>query len=250
MRFIIESLVGLGIVLSTSPVASAQEVSALSSVTNSASDTVTASVFCHLKIETVTVDDMSLDDTLDVTIDASGFDLAGFSLRIAVSAFQVDILEVLPGEVVDSCGWNMFTARPAVSSGIQPSPHDVWQISGLARGMADTAGPPCYAFDRPATLARLVVSSSHLPSVADTSAAVFFYWETCRDNVLSDTRGLSIMISDSVAFTVPVPLGTERERFPTVFGAPPECTSSRAHAAPRRVVDFASGGVIFRYDPD
>jgi hypothetical protein len=203
---------------------------------------------CTMNIETLRVDNMKLDDTLDVSIDAIGFDPAGFTLRIAVASGQVDIVDILPGEIIDSCGWDMFTARPAPPSETGRSPHAVWLISGLARGFADSTAPPCFVFDRPASLARLVVSSAHLPAVPDTTAAVFFYWESCRDNIMSDVEGLSIILSDSVSFGVPLFYETEPDRFPTTFGSPSECVRSRAYAVPQRLVDYVSGGVVFKFE--
>jgi hypothetical protein len=106
--------------------------------------------------------------------------------------------------------------------------------------------PVCFGFDRPVSLARLVVSSLHVPIAPDTSVAVFFYWEACRDNVLSDKEGASILVSDSVINSYPITIETEPNQFPTCHGTPAECISPEVANVPRRLVDFQNGGVEFR----
>jgi len=203
---------------------------------------------CVIQISTLRVEDMKLDDTLDLIVEANGIEIGGCLLKLAVASDVIDIVDILPGELADSCGWEMFDARQ-ITSDVQTGPREVWQITVMAQGISDRKKTVCFGFDRPGVLARLVLSSAHRPSVSDTTVEVFFYWESCRDNALSDRKGASL-ISDSVMDVLPVIYTTERDVFPTRRGSPPVCVSPRAKNAPRRQVEFRNGGVEFKFEPD
>ncbi|MEW5796291.1 MAG: hypothetical protein AB1772_08000 [Candidatus Zixiibacteriota bacterium] len=203
-----------------------------------------------MSIGTLTVENLSLSDTLDVIIDAHGVDPAGCQLKIAVDGSLIDIVKILPGELIDSCDWDMFDARPLTRSDSAAGPREVWQIVALAQGASTQQAPKCYAFDRPATLAQVVLSSAHATNVNDTAAAIFFYWESCRDNVISDRQGASLLISDTVVDRITVAHETSESGFPTRRGTPDECVSPRAAAPPRRLVAFRNGGVVFKLAVD
>jgi len=96
----------------------------------------------------------------------------------------------------------------------------------------------------------VVVSSVHVQVVPDTTAGVFFYWESCRDNVVSDREGASILISDTVYDCFSITPDADPDQFPTRHGTPPECISPHAADPPRRLVEFHNGGVEFKLDLD
>jgi len=202
---------------------------------------------CVIQISSLLIEDMKLDDTLDLIVETGEIEIGGVVLKIATANMAVHIVDILPGELIDSCGWEMFDARQ-VTSKDQSAPREVWQITTLAQGFSGKKKPVCFGFDRPAVLARLVVSSAHRPSVADTTAEIFFYWESCRDNVISDRDGASVLISDTVLDVLPAICATEREVFPTRYGSPLICVSPRAKHPPRRLFEFRNGGVTFKFD--
>ena len=203
---------------------------------------------CVIQISTLRVEDMKLDDTLDLIVETGGVEIGGWVLKLAVASDVVDIVDILPGELADSCGWEMFDARQ-IPSDVRTGPREIWQITVMAHGLSFKKKPICFGFDRPAVLARLVLSSAHRPSVSDTTAEVFFYWEYCRDNALSDRKGVSL-ISDSVLDALPVVYKTGRDGFPTRYGLPPSCISPTTRNLPLRLVEFRNGGVEFRFKLD
>jgi len=217
---------------------------------DSAAALIPAEPWCRVQIGSLLVEDMKLDDTLDLLIESHQVDIAGFVLKLAVASGYVDIVEILPGEIIDSCRWEMFTARQIAAQNPEDAPRELWQITALAQGVSGTKVPLCFGFGRPATLARLVLSSTHLSLVPDTTAAIFLYWESCRDNVISDREGASILVSDTVIDQFPAAFETECDRFPTRCGTPQECISPRAADPPRRLVEFHNGGVEFRFRLD
>ena len=201
---------------------------------------------CSVRISTLLVEDMKLDDTLDLIVETGGKEIGGCQFKLAVTGDIVHVLDILPGELIDSCRWEMFDARP-VQPDAQGAPREVWQITALAQGVSNKTRPVCFGFNRPVSLARLVVSSAHRPPVADTTAEIFFYWESCRDNILSDREGASVLISDTVTNTLPTVFATDADRFPTRHGSPGSCIGSRAVNAPQRMIEFRNGGVEFKF---
>jgi len=218
-------------------------------------DTSTENLWCRVGVDHLLIDNGQLYDTLDVFFETGGIDLAGYVLKLGLASHLVGIIEILPGEIIDSCGWEMFRANRITPRPAAPAISELWQITALAQVGLGEEAPVCFGFDRPVSLARLVVSSVHIPIAPDTAIAIFFYWEACRDNVLSDREGASILVSDTVVSFCPVTFETGRDQFPTCHGTPPRCISPTAANIPRRLVEFRNGGVEFRLrvdpaDPD
>jgi hypothetical protein len=201
---------------------------------------------CTISIDTLTVSDMKLYDTLEIMLEVENVQPAGFVLKVATENGLIDILNILPGEIIDSCRWDLFNARQLPSEDPSVGPAEVWQIVALAHKISDTKAPLCYGLKRPASLARLVVSSTPRANVPDTTVGIFFYWESCRDNALSDREGSSTLFSKSVEDRIPIFLNIRHATFPTRTGTPDECISSRASNPPLRAVVFKNGGVMFK----
>ena len=199
-----------------------------------------------VRIERATVENMRLDDTLDIVLDARGHTVGGFVLKVGIESKLVEITEILPGDLVDSCQWEFF--RPVQLNTIDREDYlwSLWQITGLSKMSADTTKPMCLGFDRPVSIARLVVTSAHTASISDTTAAVFFYWEDCRDNALSDESGQILQVSRRVVDFYPVGLTADPDVFPSRLGTPRQCVKPNNPYAPLRTVDFENGGVEFK----
>ncbi len=202
--------------------------------------------WCRVSIDSRVVDDGQLFDTLDIYFESEGIDLAGYMLKLGLASHLLDVIDILPGEIIDSCGWEMFYANRVAPRPDAPQISDLWKITALAQMGMGEEGPVCFGFERPVSLARIVVSSVHVPLAPDTSVALFFYWEACGDNVLSDREGASIIVSDTVVNFCPIIFETKIDSFPTCYGSPPECVSATATNMPRRLTEFRNGGVEFR----
>jgi len=199
-----------------------------------------------VSIDTLLVSDGALHDTLDIRVEARGFALAGGSLKIATDSPFLNILEILPGQFINSCHWALFRAleqKPSV-----PGMTEQWKITALAEYLPDTLNPPCPLRDGPVTIARLVVSNVHVAAQPDTAAAIFFLYEDCSDNTFSDTTGHQMLISSSVAgWPHVLSLSPGQSGFPAT-AAPERCIDPRARNVPRRAIAFRTGGVRFLYD--
>jgi hypothetical protein len=202
----------------------------------------------RVTIERVTVGDMQAHDTLDIMIESDSGQFAGGSLKIACNSPYLDIIEVLKGEVPQECGWEYFSAYRVNTLNREDLPRCLWQITTLSKMSADTVKAKCTGLNRAASIARLVVSSARHAQTPDTTAAVVFFWQDCRDNVLSDVTGSVLMVSERIIDYFPAEMTSQKDIFPTRLGTPRQCIDRRATNPPQRVIEFHNGGVEFKLD--
>jgi len=50
-----------------------------------------------------------LIDTIDISIESSGKPVGGVDIKIGFDSPALEILEIIPGEIPDSCKWNHFS---------------------------------------------------------------------------------------------------------------------------------------------
>ncbi|MEA3297783.1 MAG: hypothetical protein U9R56_07960, partial [candidate division Zixibacteria bacterium] len=201
-----------------------------------------------LSIERMTVTTMKVCDTLDVYLESFGKPIAGFDLKLATASHLISILDVLPGEIYDSCSWEFFNARQVNTSRWENYPPFLWQAVALAETVPDGKQPVCLGFDRKTSLIRLVVSSEHIPLVSDTTVAVFFFWEDCSDNTLSNATGDTLAMSVQVFDYFEADDYERKSIFPTRRGTPRQCIDPATVNKPLRLIEFHNGGVEFRMD--
>ena len=199
-----------------------------------------------LKFDRLLIDDMRLDDTLSLILESSGKEIAGFSLKFGCTDRYCDIIEVLPGEILDSCKWEFFRAVPDNTVGKNSRPRQLWEVTALAKTTPDSSSPPCLGLDRPASLLKLVVSNEGISEVPDHNAPVFFFWEDCRDNVLSGPQGRMMAVSADVFDQFVIELPDSGDPFPTTRGTPQSCINLNRTNHPERLIQFHNGGVEFK----
>jgi hypothetical protein len=201
-----------------------------------------------ISIDRISVGDMQLRDTIAVNLESSGSLLAGFDLKVAIADPEVEVLEVLPGQLCDSCRWEFFHAAPALTAGTEGYPYSVWKIVAMAETIPDSIRPECYGLDGKVSIAKLLVSSGEGVQVPDTTIPIFFFWETCSDNTISDITGDTVAISTTVVDYYNLVLPESSELFPTHRGAPHQCIAPRARDRVLRQIEFHNGGVEFKVD--
>ncbi len=184
-----------------------------------------------------------LIDTVDISIESSGKPIGGVDIKIGFDSPALEILEIIPGEIPDSCGWKFFNTRDVSFKTSGEAPTGVWQILAMAEFGGDTVRAVCYGFDRKASIAKLIihVDSSKLDLETDSALAIFFYWQDCGDNTVTNISGDSLylsLISANEKDTLRV--------FPSRIGAPDSCINPKAQNKPVRGVVFESGGVRIR----
>ncbi len=184
-------------------------------------------------------------DTIDVSLQSTGQMAAGFDFKIATSNQYLTILEVLRGEIYDSCKWDYFSAKALDRSTRPGYPPILWQVVGMAEGISNQEPARCFGLDRQASLVRLVVSSEHLIELVDTSTAIYFLWEDCTDNVVSSATGERLYLSTNVLDYFPIQNYADPATFPTRRGAPKQCQKPGSQNPAQRRVEFHNGGIRF-----
>ncbi|MFZ5981386.1 MAG: hypothetical protein ACOYVF_12215, partial [Candidatus Zixiibacteriota bacterium] len=137
-----------------------------------------------VRMDRLEVDNMQVFDTLEITVESFGNLIAGFDLKIGTNSSYVEILDILPGEVNDSCGWEYFNAKE-INKSDQTYPCQLWQAVAIAKISPDTTLPTCFGFERTASLLKVIVAGEPRTYIPDTVAPIFFFWEDCGDNSLS-----------------------------------------------------------------
>ncbi|MCK4372596.1 MAG: hypothetical protein KAW61_05585 [candidate division Zixibacteria bacterium] len=198
-----------------------------------------------LSVERLTVHRGRILDTLDVTLESGGNLLAAFDLRLALESRFVEILEILPGEILDSCSWEFFNAKAEDESVRENYPRSLWHVVALAELIPDETRPHCYGIGRRASLVRLVVSSEHVDLAPDGTAAIFFFWESCSDNSIAGVTGNMLSVSAKLYDYYPTGNYESEALFPTRLGAPEQCIDPSVKNPPRRRIEFHNGGIEF-----
>jgi len=200
----------------------------------------------EINIEKLVIDDMRVDDTLFVTVDTKGQEISAFDLKFGCMGGFLDIIDVLPGEICDSCRWEFFNIRQIDTEGKIGYPENLWRVIAVAEVVPDSIRPLCYGFDRKSSLLKLVLSSGGRASIPDTVEPIFFLWEGCSDNTVSDRSGNVLMLSAGVE---DYPLALYKpDSFPTTAGAPSGCFKQGKHNQPNRKIIFRNGGITFKLD--
>lgn len=203
-----------------------------------------------IKIGRMNINNMELYDTLYVDIKSDGTPIAGFDFKIGINNHLIDIVEILPGEIYDSCKWEYFNARQINTTGEENRPIVLWKMVALAELVPDTVRPVCFGFDKEASLIKIVLSNAHVLDMPDTTIPIFFYWEDCTDNTISGQSGTILMISKVVRDYYGNQDRKETTIFPNRTGAPQQCIDPGAVNKPYRWIEFHNGGVEFEFKID
>ncbi len=198
------------------------------------------------------IGDGTVADTLLISLQPFAQKIAGFDLKIAITSEAIDIADVLPGEIPDSCGWEMFDARSSRMAGQEGYPRQLWQAIALAETVPRPGRSTCRGLDREASLIRVVLVSNPLVPTPDTTVPIFFFWEDCGDNTIADATGSVLAMSSQLYDVFPTAGFDDIATFPTRLGAPRHCVDPASLNKPIRMIEFRNGGVEFRYgaDPD
>lgn len=206
----------------------------------------------RIRIDRLSIIGSDQVDTLEVFLDAGEREIAGFNLKIAVGSPQLLLENIFPGEIPRACNWEFFSSaeRPTPSDGHGLS--QLWQVTALAKSSPGSDRPDCLGLGREASILKLVLSRTPIPNSDKRTEVlpIFFYWESCRDNVLSDISGTSLVVSSEVFGHDGDTLTLLDAEFPTGGGAPASCINPQRRNHPERRILFRNGGVDFYTDLD
>jgi hypothetical protein len=198
-----------------------------------------------LRIESVTVPDMQLHDTLDVILTTDGSELAGFDFLIMVEEGYASIDTILPGQLLDSCRWQYFTSHKVNSPDTEKNRQCLWQTIALAESVGGSAKPICFGMKEPVSLLKIVVSGPANASIPDTLIPVSFFWQNCGSNTLAGRSGHELSMSRQVYD----PMGNAQlvvDTFPNLLGTPELCIKKNSPNPPKRLIDYYQGYIQYK----
>ena len=186
--------------------------------------------------------------TLSVTINtiAVGTSISAFDLLLAFDYHFMRPIDVEPGALLTSCGWEHFdySTAPPNYCRLDSCPDGKIHLVGLADLASQPGSPSCY-LDQPGEIARLTfeISSRELPDCY-FYFPVRFEWDDCSDNMIALSTTLDTTLISNQVFQLSTNI-TDNQDFPTPYGAPDQCViSSGSTGLTVRGVDFIGGGVF------
>jgi hypothetical protein len=123
----------------------------------------------------------------------------GFDFLIAYDVAGLSLTEVLPGSLLDSCGWEYFTYRFGAQGNCNgPCPSGFARLVALAETNNGNTHPWCFFDGKSGELAwmKFYVTSDRTYECQDLP--ISFYWTDCGDNVMSSVSGDSLYLSRKV----------------------------------------------------
>lgn len=198
-----------------------------------------------IRIDRAEVTPLNVAETLDVTIQTFGWPYAACAFKVGTTSKYIDITAIERGEIIDTCKWEFFRATRINTQGKDLYPHTLWSVVALAKFTADSSKPPCLGLNREASFMRLAVTSAPNVEIKDSAASIFFFWEDCRDNTLSDATGATLLISRQVFDYYDTGKSSTARAFPTRNGTPDACINPQLKRHPQRKVEFHNGGLKF-----
>ncbi|NOY88172.1 MAG: hypothetical protein GXO93_02125 [FCB group bacterium] len=199
-----------------------------------------------VSIERKTITGVNKNDTIMIILSSPLYKIAGFDLKIATNNEFFKIIDVLPGEIYDSCQWDFFNAHKLKTTDKENYPRDIWKIVALAEMFSDTVKPLCYGLSYPASLVKLVFTSNLISQIPDTIIPVFFFWEYCSDNTIAGVSGDTLFLSSEVIEFYKPDINIKGNPFPTLKGSPKSCIKAGFKNRPLRLIKFQNGGIIVK----
>ncbi len=196
----------------------------------------------RIEIPQIQFPPLTLLDTVPIYFESSA-PMGGFDLKIESSSNAFfSIIDIIPGEFTDSCKWELFSARSSKISDAKNNLIKVWKIVSLPEMIPDDVSPICRQLNHKSVLCRLILLVKKQESVIADLGEISFYWESCRDNVVSSESGKKLYISKKVIDTSGKEIKTD-PNFAGRNGPPENCISKRSKDKLFRTVTFINGSL-------
>jgi len=198
---------------------------------------------------------------IDVTLNHSYYELAGFDLKFLFDASALHCMAAIPGDFYTFCDWEYFSYDyKVVDSGY-------FRGAGVldVHALADVGDDNRYRFsgceaermnDGPVVLFTIDFLVDDNPNLECAYLPVRFFWEDCADNTVTyrsrlfGGRGVTAA-ARGIADLDDISIADMHTGFPTLRGFQEECygRDRPPGSAPVRLVDLLNGGVdIFCWD--
>ncbi len=136
-----------------------------------------------------------------ITVEVDPFLMGGFDFLIAYDASALTLMEAVPGEFIEDCGWEYFTYRHGWQGNCEgPCPSGLVRIVAMAETNNGPYHPSCFG---PPDMEPYELASMKFFVTGDMTyecmfVPIRFFWHDCGDNAISNVMGDSLWISDHV----------------------------------------------------
>ncbi len=174
--------------------------------------------------------------------------LGGFNLHLRTDPNVLFLQTIMPGKIVADCGWEYFTY------GLPYDPYCCRNgeigIVGIAETDNGDIHPLClvppYVGALPTTLATIQFIVMKMPNGRCPEIPVQFYWNDCRDNLITDASGKGYFGNCHIFDAdKPQPIDNPLGVLPGRTGIPDACLNEDPERVIWRGVEFANGSVDF-----
>ena len=200
------------------------------------------------------------DTTVSITMlddEYENHEIGGFDFLIQYDPTALLVNSVVPGNFIDSCGWEYFTYRygPNGNCGPNACPSGILRITAIAETNNGDNHPDCFTNETPAAneLAKIHFFVTNDRTFECQYVPIRFIWYDCGDNALSSVTGDTLFISRDVfdyswnagyADWINIANYNDPLGYPTLFGAQDvDCFLENRDKVPFRLVDFRNGGI-------
>jgi len=182
---------------------------------------------------------------VDIFLNGSGKELGGYDLLVQYEQTALMAMQVLPGKLIEDCGWEYFTWRFGASGQCGGCPDGLLRIVAMAETNNGAYHPGCYLAGGIGTLATIDFFVSNDRTLECQYIPVRFFWIECGDNNFSSKRGDTLWLSREVFDFEFNNITDYTYGFPGWVGAPDSCLLGGGpdKPAPIRCVDYTNGGV-------
>ncbi len=177
----------------------------------------------------------------------TGKEIGGFDFLIAYDASALTPTNVLPGSILEDCGWEYFTYRFGPDGNCDNGcPSGLIHIVGVAETNNGAYHPGCYLTGKVGPLAVIEYLVSNDRTMECQYVPIRFFWMDCPDNTFSSKAGDTMWVARHIYDFELNSIEDFSYGFPGYFGTPWEpCMDGGGDGKPRpvRCVDFTNGGV-------
>ena len=218
----------------------------ISQTTNADSALDTAVYSYNISIESVRLENFETD-TISVYLNSPDSKLGGYDFKIALPNSLYEIVEVIPGDFYNDCGWEFFNSRLVETAEISYA-FTIWQVVAISELFADSVKPSCFSSEEKISLADFVIRKKEGELLQEMILPIFFLWEDCSDNTISGRNGTDLYLSQTVMNFGELPDEFVQNKFPTAKGVIPSCVKLSAPNSPKKKITFENGRIIVSYE--
>ncbi len=200
----------------------------------------------HVQIEKTHGSFQGHSEQVNIYQQGSGKPIGGFDLLIGYDVTALMVNTVLPGSLLENCGWEYFTFRQGANGNCgNGCPSGLLRIVALAETNNGANHPGCYLDDLIGSLATVDFLVSNDRNLECQYTPIRFLWLDCGDNTFSSETGDTLWISRDIFDFEWSNITDNTYSFPSYFGAPNECLVGGGTDKPAaiRCVDYTNGGV-------